>query len=271
MRAVLSPEPLARRSRLGFQAQINTSLSWPRKTVALDAAGVGAAGAAVVGVEPAVAAVVAFGAGAIGVTLLEELGAVLAATPDVASFEAAVLLLHPLFEEDDVASSTAVVVVVAAVVAAVLLATALFEAFADPAAALLVLPSVSVLSALAAAVPVAVTPLLDWAADAVKVVSVFTSALIFAPAVEADELLALVVSLVADFPDSVLMGGFVNLISGITASIRLKPSIGRPISPFSPTLHSTSVYISPFCKIVRRAAGGTRAPLMLLCEIHRKL
>jgi len=34
--AVLSPEPLASRSLLGFQAQINTSLSWPRKTRALD-------------------------------------------------------------------------------------------------------------------------------------------------------------------------------------------------------------------------------------------
>lgn len=33
--AVLSPEPLANKSVLGFQAHINTSLSCPLKTVAL--------------------------------------------------------------------------------------------------------------------------------------------------------------------------------------------------------------------------------------------
>lgn len=32
---MLSPEPLANRSVLGFQAQMNTSDSWPRNTVAL--------------------------------------------------------------------------------------------------------------------------------------------------------------------------------------------------------------------------------------------
>lgn len=35
MRAVESPEPLASKSRIGFHAQMNTSLSWPRNIVAL--------------------------------------------------------------------------------------------------------------------------------------------------------------------------------------------------------------------------------------------
>lgn len=35
MRAVLSPEPLAKKFFVGFQAQMNTSDSWPRRTVAL--------------------------------------------------------------------------------------------------------------------------------------------------------------------------------------------------------------------------------------------
>lgn len=37
--------------------------------------------------------------------------------------------------------------------------------------------------------------------------------------------------------------------------------------PLSPNVISAAVYCNPFCIIFNNAAGGTRAPLMLLCDM----
>lgn len=55
--------------------------------------------------------------------------------------------------------------------------------------------------------------------------------------------------------------------SGITASMSVSPSVRRCRFPSSSTLISASVYLRPFWSIVRRAAEGTTAPLILLCEM----
>lgn len=171
MRAVLSPEPLASRSVVGFHAQMNTSLSWPRKTVAFDD----------------------------GISMLWS-------TSMVSCWDGVV------------------------------------------------------------ATAGASSPFVSFGCNG----SLFGGSV---------------------FSASVFVGGFWHFTSGITASIKLNPSDKRLIVPAkmenfisislngirwtffvwnlpsSPILISASVYCSPFCKMVNRAAGGTSAPLMLLCEM----
>lgn len=55
--------------------------------------------------------------------------------------------------------------------------------------------------------------------------------------------------------------------SGITASIKLKLSTNLCSVPSSPILISASVYCSPFCRMLSRAAGGTRAPFIFDWEM----
>lgn len=59
----------------------------------------------------------------------------------------------------------------------------------------------------------------------------------------------------------------VATISGITASMSDKDSTILCSVPSSPIIISASVYCNPFWIIDNSAAGGTRAPLMLLCDM----
>lgn len=56
-------------------------------------------------------------------------------------------------------------------------------------------------------------------------------------------------------------------MSGITASINDSDSTIRCSVPSSPIDISASVYNNPFWSTHKRAAGGTKAPLMLLWDI----
>lgn len=218
----------------------------------------------------------------VGVAVREDAVAPVPVAEAEASLEALLLEL-PLVEDVDALSSAVLVVELLAAISGFLSSLGVFvvpdvvafppavplvPAGDPPTVALDVAPlSVSVFSPPDAAT-VAVPEAFALVPDALALLSVLTSDFTLLP----DDPLAVVLleaelSPLPLLPGSDFMDEIGGLASGITASIRLRLSIGLTGTPSSPTDHSTSVYNKPFCNIVSSAAGGTRAPLMLLCDI----